>query len=53
MINEALTVPEVRQRREEFGLSYDAMDLAACDEAVAAERRRWAEYTRMAGIVPE
>jgi hypothetical protein len=38
---------------DEFGLSYDTMDLAACDEAVAAERRRWAEYTRVAGIQPE
>ncbi|MDB5515909.1 MAG: Tripartite-type tricarboxylate transporter, receptor component TctC [Tardiphaga sp.] len=53
LINAALTVPEVRQRMDEFGLSYDAMDLAACDEAVAAERRRWAEYTRVAGIQPE
>jgi tripartite-type tricarboxylate transporter receptor subunit TctC len=53
LINEALTVPEVRRRMDEFGLSYDAMDLAACDEAVAAERRRWAEYTRVAGIQPE
>src|SRR5437879_13140916 len=28
-------------------------DLAACDAEVRAERQRWTEYTRVAGIQPE
>ena len=53
LINEALTSPEVRRRMDEFGLSYDITDLAACSEEVRAERERWTEYTRVAGIQPE
>jgi tripartite-type tricarboxylate transporter receptor subunit TctC len=53
LINEALTVPEVRRRMDEFGLSYDITDLAACEAEVRAERERWTEYTRVAGIQPE
>jgi tripartite-type tricarboxylate transporter receptor subunit TctC len=53
LINEALTAPEVRRRMDEFGLSYDITDLAACDAEVRAERERWTEYTRVAGIQPE
>jgi tripartite-type tricarboxylate transporter receptor subunit TctC len=52
-INEALASAEVRRRMDEFGLSYDITDLAACDEEVRAERERWTEYTRVAGIQPE
>ncbi|HMJ41717.1 MAG TPA: tripartite tricarboxylate transporter substrate-binding protein, partial [Pseudolabrys sp.] len=52
-IREALASAEVRRRMEEFGLSYDITDLAACDEEVRAERERWTEYTRVAGIQPE
>ena len=52
-ISEALASAEVRRRMEEFGLSYDITDLAACDEEVRAERERWTEYTRVAGIQPE
>jgi tripartite-type tricarboxylate transporter receptor subunit TctC len=53
LINEAQTVPEVRRRMDEFGLSYDISDLAACEAEVRAERERWTEYTRIAGIQPE
>ncbi|SHL09272.1 Bug family tripartite tricarboxylate transporter substrate binding protein [Bradyrhizobium lablabi] len=53
LINEALTAPEVRRRMDEFGLSYDITDLAACEAEVRAERERWTEYTRVAGIQPE
>jgi tripartite-type tricarboxylate transporter receptor subunit TctC len=53
LINEALAVPEVQQRMDEFGLSYEAMKIAACTELVRAERQRWAEYARVAGIQPE
>jgi tripartite-type tricarboxylate transporter receptor subunit TctC len=53
LINEAQTSPEVRRRMDEFGLSYDITDLAACEAEVRAERERWTEYTRVAGIQPE
>jgi len=53
LINEAKTAPEVRRRMDEFGLSYDITDLAACEAEVRAERERWTEYTRVAGIQPE
>ena len=53
LINAAQTSPEVRRRMDEFGLSYDITDLAACEAAVRAERERWTEYTRVAGIQPE
>jgi tripartite-type tricarboxylate transporter receptor subunit TctC len=53
LINAAQTVPEVRRRMDEFGLSYDITDLAACEAEVRAERERWTEYTRVAGIQPE
>jgi tripartite-type tricarboxylate transporter receptor subunit TctC len=53
LINAALANAEVRRRMDEFGLSYDITELAACDEAVRAERARWTEYTRIAGIQPE
>jgi tripartite-type tricarboxylate transporter receptor subunit TctC len=53
LINEALTAPEVRRRMDEFGLSYDITSLADCEAEVRAERERWAEYTRVAGIQPE
>jgi tripartite-type tricarboxylate transporter receptor subunit TctC len=53
LINDAQTVPEVRRRMDEFGLSYDVTDLAACEAEVRAERERWTEYTRVAGIQPE
>ena len=53
LINAALANAEVRRRMDEFGLSYDITELAACDEAVRAERARWTEYTRVAGIQPE
>ena len=51
--HEALTSPEVRRRMDEFGLSWDVTDLAACEADVRAERERWTEYTRVAGIQPE
>ena len=38
---------------DEFGLSYDITDLAASEAEVRAERERWTEYTRVAGIQPE
>jgi len=53
LINEAQTSPEVRRRMDEFGLSYDITDLSACEAEVRAERERWTEYTRVAGIQPE
>jgi len=53
LINEVLTAPEVRRRMDEFGLSWDVTDLAACEAEVRAERERWTEYTRVAGIQPE
>jgi len=53
LINQALASPEVRRRMDEFGLSYDITELAACEEEVRAERARWTEYTRVAGIQPE
>ncbi len=53
LINDAQTVPEVRRRMDEFGLSYDITDLEACEAEVRAERERWTEYTRVAGIQPE
>ncbi len=53
LITQALASTEVRRRMDEFGLSYDVTDLAACDELVRAERERWTEYTRVAGIQPE
>jgi tripartite-type tricarboxylate transporter receptor subunit TctC len=53
LINQALASPEVRRRMDEFGLSYDITDLAVCEEEVRAERARWTEYTRVAGIQPE
>jgi tripartite-type tricarboxylate transporter receptor subunit TctC len=53
LINDALTMPEVRRRMEEFGLSYDITSLADCEAEVRAERERWTEYTRVAGIQPE
>jgi tripartite-type tricarboxylate transporter receptor subunit TctC len=53
LITLALASAEVRRRMDEFGLSYDVTDLAACDELVRAERERWTEYTRVAGIQPE
>jgi tripartite-type tricarboxylate transporter receptor subunit TctC len=53
LINEALKSPDVRRRMDEFGLSYDITSLADCEAEVRAERERWAEYTRVAGIEPE
>ena len=53
LINEALAAPEVRRRMDEFGLSWDITDLAACEAEVRAERERWTDYTRVAGIQPE
>ena len=53
LINEAQTSPEVRRRMDEFGLSCDITDLAAREAEVRAERERWTEYTRVAGIQPE
>jgi tripartite-type tricarboxylate transporter receptor subunit TctC len=53
LIAEALTAPEVRRRMDEFGLSYDITSLADCDAEVRAERERWTEYTKIAGIQPE
>jgi tripartite-type tricarboxylate transporter receptor subunit TctC len=53
LIAEALTAPEVRRRMDEFGLAYDITSLADCEAEVRAERERWAEYTRVAGIQPE
>ena len=53
LINEAQTDPEVRRRMDEFGLSYDITDPAASEAEVRAERERWTEYTRVAGIQPE
>ena len=53
LIAEALTVPDVRRRMDEFGLSWDITTLADCDAEVRAERERWTEYTRIAGIQPE
>ena len=50
LINAALAAPEVRRRMDEFGLSWDITDLAACEAEVRAERERWTEYTRVAGI---
>jgi hypothetical protein len=47
--------PDLRftRRMDEFGLSYDITSLADCEAEVRAERERWAEYTRIAGIEPE
>ena len=53
LINAALATGEVRRRMDEFGLTWDITDLAACDEQVRAERERWTEYTRVAGIQAE
>jgi tripartite-type tricarboxylate transporter receptor subunit TctC len=53
LIAEALTAPEVRRRMDEFGLSYDITTLADCEAEVRAERERWTEYTKIAGIQPE
>ena len=53
LIADALTAPEVRRRMDEFGLSYDITSLADCDAEVRAERERWTEYTKIAGIQPE
>jgi tripartite-type tricarboxylate transporter receptor subunit TctC len=53
LIAQALTAPEVRRRMDEFGLAYDITSLADCEAEVRAERERWAEYTRIAGIQPE
>ncbi len=53
LIAQALTAPEVRRRMDEFGLSYDITGLAECEAEVRAERERWTEYTRVAGIQPE
>jgi tripartite-type tricarboxylate transporter receptor subunit TctC len=53
LINDALAAPEVRRRMDEFGLSWDTTDLAACEAEVRAERERWTEYVRVAGIQPE
>ena len=52
-IAQALTASEVRRRMDEFGLSWDITSLADCDAEVRAERERWTEYTRVAGIQPE
>jgi tripartite-type tricarboxylate transporter receptor subunit TctC len=53
LIAEALTAPEVRRRMDEFGLAYDITSLADCEAEVRAERERWTEYVRVAGIQPE
>jgi tripartite-type tricarboxylate transporter receptor subunit TctC len=53
LIADALTAPEVRRRMDEFGLSYDITSLADCEAEVRAERERWTEYTKIAGIQPE
>ena len=53
LINQALASAEVRRRMDEFGLSWDITDLAACNEEVRAERARWTEYIRVAGIQAE
>ena len=53
LIADALTAPEVRRRMDEFGLAYDITRLADCEAEVRAERERWAEYTKIAGIQPE
>lgn len=53
LIAEALKAPEVRRRMDEFGLSYDITTLADCEAEVRAERERWTEYVRVAGIQPE
>jgi tripartite-type tricarboxylate transporter receptor subunit TctC len=53
LINQALTVPDVQRRMDEFGLSYDQMTIAQCTAEVRAERERWIEYTRVAGIQAE
>src|ERR1700710_2535962 len=53
LINEAQTDPEVRRRMAEFGLCEEIPRLPACQAEVRAERERWTEYTRVAGIQPE
>lgn len=53
LINEALAIPDVQKRFDEFGLSYDPMTLVECAKEVKEERERWVEYTRVAGIQPE
>jgi tripartite-type tricarboxylate transporter receptor subunit TctC len=53
LIAQALTAPEVRRRMDEFGLSWDITSLADCEAEVRAERERWTEYARVAGIQPE
>jgi hypothetical protein len=53
LINDALNIPRVRARVDEFGLSYDITSLADCEAEVRAERERWAEYTRIADSQPE
>ena len=53
LITAALASAEVRRRMDELGLSWDVTDLAACDEVVRAERERWTEYIRVAGIQAE
>jgi tripartite-type tricarboxylate transporter receptor subunit TctC len=53
LINQALSVPEVQRRMDEFGLAYDQMTLVQCAQEVRAERERWVEYTRVAGIQAE
>ena len=53
LINQALSVPDVQRRMDEFGLSYEAMTIAQCEAEVRAERERWVEYTRVAGIQAE
>ena len=52
LINKALTAPEVRRRMDEFGLSWDITDLAACEAEVRAAER-WTVFRRVAGIQPE
>src|ERR1700754_1950410 len=53
LISEALTAAEVRRRMDEFGLSWDITSLADCEAEVRAERERWTEYVRVAGIEAE
>ena len=48
-----ITDPAILPRLEPMGLILRQLDLAGVDAFVAEERKRWTEYTRVAGIQPE
>jgi tripartite-type tricarboxylate transporter receptor subunit TctC len=53
LVNEAILIPPMRPRLEEFGFTPVGMTLDECAAHVRGERETWARTVRLAGIEPE